>query len=161
MKLFLSFLLLTVFLSCSSPVKDGVQLYNNLYFITSEGELEDIITEETLAFYDENFNNSSPQKPIYKNIHHKDYNLYIGIPIRTTFEKLSAQKQTVRDSIIEINFCDTIHYVKSYSNDAIFVELTRKLEPNSLIYIAAYTKNSALADSLLTQTKLSNRLLQK
>jgi len=159
--LFYAFLSLLL-LSCSGKnidKKSSITLFNDCIFNLTNGE---ILSEPNIAaqkLYENYFNNSEIQIPLFKHIKHVGYDIFVGIPVRTSVDDISKtvlekHNRSLSNFISEKNSC----YNQYLLNGSYIVEMAIRIDDKSLFYIAAITSNKILADSLLSFNELSGRI---
>ena len=101
-KLFASILLLLLFtFSCTSEASpdNGLSLFNDLIFNDNPEEVSQEITPESQTTYKQHFLHGELQIPLYRHLSHSKYDLFIGIPYRTSLADLKQDYFAVQDSV--------------------------------------------------------------
>jgi len=159
--LFLALLSLFLF-SCSDKGGDSnsnISLFNDCTFRLHHGELLKESSTASQKLYEQYFNNTSIQIPLFKHIEHTGYDIFVGVPVSTSVEGISkavlkAHNSSLDNFKIDKNYCFNRYIVKG----VYFTELAIKIDDKSLFYISSTTSNKLFADSLLNFRDLSKRI---
>lgn len=157
-KIFIVILILSV-ISCTSKKQNGLVLFNELTFKMYEGEANVEINDKTKDQYFKYFHNELIQIPLFKHIKHNNYEMFIGIPYKTSIRKIVTSQEEKQDST-KTNFnSDAQYYYNTNKKEGIYIaEYATKVDDKSLIYIATLSSSSGLRDSLFNESALSKRI---
>ncbi len=135
----LNLVLLVFFIvvSCTKEEKskdNKIMLINNIYYNMSSGERELQAPSDVLDFYSDRFNNYNDiQIPLFKYFVHKDYKVFIGMPMATKISEILANESTLN---IENPYVllDKGAYQRQYVNDGYsIVERLEVFENNTVL----------------------------
>lgn len=146
---------------CKKPTLNTIQLFNGIEF-KLEGE-EKISNKDSISneFFKSIFDQSTIQAPLFKNIAATTYNLYLGIPINTSINKILKYKSTLSPSDEKIFTDSTTFFLIKYKKDDDYIlELAKNFDDN-LIYVVAKTKSAKISDSLFQKEVILNRFHKK
>ena len=152
-------IIIILILSCSSEKSNEIPLFNELTFKINDGEAIGAINSKIKRKYTEYFNNSLIQVPLFKYIIHNNYEIFIGIPYRTSIEAMVQSQKEKNDTTITMLNSDSLSYYTIYKkNDFYISEYAAKISNNSLIYMSTMSNSYNLTDSLFNESRLSNRI---
>ena len=86
--------------SCSSGATNDneLPLFNNLVMQLNTDETVQSITPESQEIYQRHFSQGDIQVPLYRHISHTEYDLFVGIPYRTSLKDLKEGYFAIQDS---------------------------------------------------------------
>ncbi|HLF35573.1 MAG TPA: hypothetical protein VI583_15125 [Cyclobacteriaceae bacterium] len=149
------------FHSCSTGGKNEIRLFNNLAFILREGEYAAEIDTGIVSKYTGYFNNQDIQIPLFRYIKNDHYEIFIGIPYNTTFEKLALSRLAVYDSSRQNFKSDSSFLYNRYVKDGfIITEYSGEFNNHSIVFISTITSDAGFSDSLFNEAALRNRIKQ-
>lgn len=162
MKNHLYLLFLLLIFSCSRPNSNELPLFNQLVFELGPGESVAPLNERINQAYTGFFKQDSIQVPLYKSIHHADYQLFIGLPFETSVPDMIRDQLNPQDSsTLDIRSDSLSFYKKSHSGDVYLAEYAEAYPDGSLIYVSAISHSEKHRDSLFNATQLSQRIRSK
>lgn len=150
----LSFIIATfIFLSCSSEVDESkLFLFNDTYFQLEDGELTNELTKENTDLYFSLLGNPDLQAPLYKYIKSDKYDLFIGIPVETTFAEIkkSFTKGSIHTGELE-NSSNPFVYT-NYNDDGKNITKYLVQIQNDLVLLLLFSDSS----EVISQAKLES-----
>jgi len=151
-----------IFLQCSTPPENEIPLFNNIVYHLDNGESIGDITPNTVALYDSLFNGPNSEIPLFRNIRHRDYTLFIGLPFNTSYEQLIKNKSGKSDTLlIAETITDSFFFTKYRIKNTTASECVVKIKDKSLVFIATLSNAENKTDSLFTSKNLYNRISTK
>jgi hypothetical protein len=161
----LFFAILSLFLfSCSNKGGDSnsdIPLFNDCTFKLHSGELLTESNTATQRLYENYFNNTDIQIPLFKHIKHTEYDIFIGIPVGTSVEGMSKTVLEKHNSTLDNFKKDRNYCYNQYILNGLYItELAIKIDDKSLFYISSITSNKLFVDTLLNYRELSRRILK-
>ena len=162
MKNLLSLLILISFIACNSNKKDNeVFIFNDITFKLLEGEKLAAVKPKIKEDYLSYFKNTNSQIPLLKIIKNKNYTIYLGIPFKTSIEKLIKFQIFGQTSDSLTMQSDSLTYFfKKQKKDASYISEYLQVFDKNYIYILATTNSKTISDSLFNKTELSLRFNQ-
>jgi hypothetical protein len=159
LKRLLLFTFIFSFHSCSTGGGNEIRLFNNLTFILCQGEYIAEINTGIVNKYTGYFNNQDIQIPLFRYIKNDNYEIFIGIPYNTAFEKLALSRLAVSDSSRQ-NFKNdsSFLYNRYVKNGYIITEYSEEFDNSSIIFISTITSDAGLSDSLFSEAALRGRV---
>jgi len=147
---------------CSPTPDNEIPLFNNIVYHLEDGESIEDITPNTVALYDSLFNGPNYEIPLFRNIQHKDYTLFIGLPFNTGYEQLLRNKVNSRDTLlISETITDSCFFTKYEVENTTASEYVVKLNNKSIVFVATLSIADNKTDTLFTINKLNNRISVK
>lgn len=110
--------------------------------------------------YTEYFNNQHIQIPLFRYIKHRQYKLFIGLPYNTSMKQLILNQTAKRDSMQIDVPKDSLSFFLKYQKEGFYITEYATIKENTLFYLSTMTSVKAISDSLLNETKLSERIKQ-
>jgi len=144
--------------SCGNKIETGIPLFNNVAF-KLQGQEKAIPLEAAAEKKYRTYFNNQPlnQIPLLKHIKHPDYELFIGLPYNTSFERLKQNRASTETQHIS---CTPNSCFKQYKTDDLQItEYLYQTPGKSLIFIAALTALPNLPDSLFSAAAFGQRIL--
>ncbi|MGQ1891109.1 hypothetical protein ACT29H_11780 [Thermophagus sp. OGC60D27] len=155
--LFLSIIFLC---GCSQSKSDQIQLFNGISFQLQQKEIIRDITPSTIEFYDSLFNGPFSEIPLYRNIQHPQYSLFIGMPFNTSLQKIMDYSYAWADSSIIMKQANDSSFLITYKvENAIAMKYAIQTGNSNLFFLSGLTQEKVVADSLFTLKKLSKRFI--
>jgi len=157
------FVLLSLFIvSCFNKDEKqslAVPLFNDQLFNMYDGELLEHLTPATQKMYEDYFNNTEIQIPLFKHIKHDKYDIFIGLPVNASVSGISEFVLEKHDGSLRNHRTDNNFCYNQYSEKGLYLtEYAIKLDNRSLFYIASITQSKIIADSLFNVSKLERRI---
>ncbi|MEO0728144.1 MAG: hypothetical protein AAFZ63_26595 [Bacteroidota bacterium] len=152
--------------SCSSgaPNDNELPLFNNLVMQLNTDETVQSITPESQEIYQRHFSQGDIQVPLYRHISHTEYDLFVGIPYRTSLKDLKEGYFAIQDSTwSQLNTqIDSISYYRIYQDSSYYrAEYAAESEDGSLIYLAAVGDTTRFAAYTFSTFDLTSRILTR
>ncbi|MEO0877686.1 MAG: hypothetical protein AAFY48_24050, partial [Bacteroidota bacterium] len=156
-------LFLLPFLSCSSnaPNDNELPLFNNLVLQLNTDETVQSITPASQEIYERHFSPGDVQIPLYRHISHTEYDLFVGIPYRTSLKDLKETYFAIQDSTWNHldKQIDSSSYYRIYQDSSYYrAEYAAESEDGSLIYLAAVGDTTDFAASTFSTFDLTSRI---
>jgi len=152
-------LLILTLISCTGNKQNQVPLFNELSFKMQSGESNVEIDSDAKTQYQKYFTYQFIQIPLFKHIHHSDYEIFIGIPFNTSLDAMVKNQLQKPDSLKIYLKSDSTRFFNSYKTDSCYVtEFANKLASNTLIYVSVLTRSKELSDSLFKESELTKRI---
>ena len=95
--------------------------------------------------------------PLFRSIKQTNYDLYLGLPFQTSFEKL--QNRHNNQELILNETDDKSYSYQQYQTDSSYITTLIRKEKNGTIYIVVSTKDKETAQNNFTYEKLNQRIL--
>lgn len=153
-------LLLLIVASCQQEKSNSIFLTNNTYFQPTEEKLISPIEENTLNTFKTLFPNPDNTIILYKHFNNEDYNLFIALPFKTTFNQLTNFKMHHAESDAIIS--DESTYFRKSKNDSLYMaEALLKINEEKFIYFSAYAQNEEKLDTLFTPGQLRKKITKQ
>lgn len=144
--------------SCKESSKSELPIFNNISFKLIEGEDAVIIDSANESTYHAFFSNQRVQIPLFKQIVAEEYQIFIGIPFRTTIEQLNTLDITGHQSITHLLESNPVEYYhKSFYLDTIYLTEFALSCKGGQIFILATTPSKSIQDSLFNYQQLIER----
>lgn len=159
----ISIIIIGIFLfQCSPSHNNEIPVYNDITFKLYQSESVEEITPTTVELYDTLFNGANSEIPLFRSIKHQKYNLFIGLPFNTSYEKLRNEKITRHStSYISKTVTDSCFFIEySINNKTIATEhLINSGNNNSLVFIATLRRaESNNRDSIFSFNGFNQRI---
>ena len=149
-----------LFVCCSNNSKHNeVEIFNGLKFKLQEAEVQENINDVTKKNYFSFFGKNKNQLPLFKFIKSKNYEIYIGLPFKTSIPKLLSNSISVNDSSVIILNSDSVSFMfrKSKLNNNYITEFAKQYDAN-IIYLLCVSNSKFVSDSVFSFEKLSKRI---
>lgn len=160
LNIFLTIVSILFLFACSKDKQNSIKIFNNIEFILTEGEiiseLDSFIAEE----YKSAILNPNLDFPLFRNIEHSDYQIFIGLPFNVQDENIFDVDFYIENNIEFITDNKEYLYLYHSEGEIIFVELFKKMN-NSYFHILSKTSNPDVVSSVLNFENLSERLKLK
>ena len=132
---------------------------NGLKFKLQEAEVQENINDVTKKNYFSFFGKNKNQLPLFKFIKSKNYEIYIGLPFKTSIPKLLSNSISVNDSSVIILNSDSVSFMfrKSKLNNNYITEFAKQYDAN-IIYLLCVSNSKSVSDSVFSFEKLSKRI---
>lgn len=137
---------------------EAIEIFNNHTFKLDKAESSIPLTDEIHQRYDSLIAGKELQIPLFKYVKSSNYNLYIGVPYKTSLKKIKDQEifpGTLRTSQ-KGKSGKFMH--KTYTAYGSFLaEYAENLEGN-LVYVLGISSSKPTADSVFSLKSFSNRI---
>ena len=152
-------LLLLIVTSCQQEKSNSIFLTNNAYFQPVEEKLISPIEENTLNTFKTLFPNPDNTVILYKHLSNEDYNLFIALPFKTSFDQLTNFKTHRSESNAIIS--DESTYFRKNKNDSLFMaEALIKINNEKFVYFSAYAQSEEKLNNLFTPSKIREKITE-
>lgn len=154
------FLFCFLLFSCNTKNKNNdVEIFNGLKFKLQKTEVNENINKITKENYFSFFDKKKNQLPLFKFIKSNNYEIYVGLPFKSSIPKLLNNSININDSSLIILNSDSVSFMfrKSKLNNSYITEFAKQYDAN-IIYLLCVTNSQSISDSLFSFEKLSKRI---
>ncbi len=161
--LILTVLFALFFAACTVQTGDKNQifLFNGKMFNTLEGEIQGFTDSLATHKYEQYFvDQGKMQIPLFKSIKTNEYDLFVGLPIKTSIQQLAQfKKAQTNDSLLVIFESDHQYYYKKWKEgNSYLTEYASQYGGNTIFFLAAQTQSEQISNELFSKFALSKRI---
>ena len=157
MRIITLFIVFLTLFGCVEKDSSGIELFNGITFDLTENEKEISISKTVELQYHKP--DSIHNIPLFKYVMGEDYQIYIGIPIRTSVDKYYAAKKAEADSAFNAIKTDDSYYNYQKVDSIYVVEMLIEKEQNTF-FIKGQTSNEGLLKTVLSDQNILKRFTQ-
>lgn len=97
------------------------------------------------------------QIPLFKIIKGADYTIYLGIPVKTSINKMRMSKIQSNSALSELDTDSATYLYTHYQEQKNYVAELMYTKDKNMIYVLTISKSKQVADSLFQKDLLLNR----
>lgn len=163
-RLVVGVLFLGVFSSCTSSSADEVYLFNDLYFSLQAGEEEAPINDTVRRIYEAHFAYPNTQVPLFKYVKHRDYAIFLGLPVRASVNRMLdelVQRPDLPAADYTLENGKDFYYA-TYRKDSVYVaEYLKQTTDQSLVFLGLLSSDQVPGGHIAERVNLSARIHTK